>query len=357
MQIVPIFRFCVTVFATHGTSWCIMDLQSTISTETTEKRGSAVLSEDDRNPKRQRTNPRRNWCFTSFDEEPDTDCSWYHANIRYLVYQREICPETSREHWQGYVETRSSVRFTAVRKWLGGRAHIEPRMGSRQQAIEYCKKMDSRKEGHEPKEYGTVPKPGNRTDIHEVAEAIRNGATKEHIYNDHLATLIRYPRGITEAISVRESNSTFAREPRTVKVRVIIGETGIGKSHHVYAKYDATEVYVLDQAGSGRLWFDNYWGQPILLIDEFYGWCEQRVMLRLLDKYPYQPECKGGRVWARWQKVYIISNKLPCEWYKRDLSPALLRRLHSIQLWKPIPSATEPWDVMKVAIDHCGVEL
>lgn len=52
----------------------------------------------------------------------------------YLVGQREKCPETGREHIQGYVEFEHPQRMDAVKKAIGDAgAHLEVRKGTRDQ--------------------------------------------------------------------------------------------------------------------------------------------------------------------------------------------------------------------------------
>ena len=46
-------------------------------------------------------------------------------------------------HLQGYMEMRSSQRFTTMRECLNGKAHLEKRKGTRLQAIAYCAKKEN----------------------------------------------------------------------------------------------------------------------------------------------------------------------------------------------------------------------
>lgn len=88
----------------------------------------------------------RAWCWTSFEDTiPQFDSSKH----KYVCFQREVCPESKREHWQGYTEMLNPCKYRAVSKslQLPDTTHVEPRKGSRDSAIEYCKKTESRKEG------------------------------------------------------------------------------------------------------------------------------------------------------------------------------------------------------------------
>lgn len=74
---------------------------------------------------------------------------------RYTVAQVEVCPETKREHTQGYSEFANPVRISSLRNCLPS-IHCEKRRGSRAQARDYCRKEASRShaEGSGPTERG-----------------------------------------------------------------------------------------------------------------------------------------------------------------------------------------------------------
>lgn len=100
----------------------------------------------------------RNWCFTLFGDENVTGIlpGAYLKSIenitnkkgdgicRYIIQQREKCPESGKIHIQGYAEFVSPVRFSVLQKHFGEKCHCEPRKGTQEEAINYCKKEDSR---------------------------------------------------------------------------------------------------------------------------------------------------------------------------------------------------------------------
>lgn len=101
---------------------------------------------------------KRTWCFTGYNQQ-SRYIYWTEdtipEGIRYLVYQVELCPETGREHVQGYVEFKSSTRFAKIKEMFGDETmHLEARMGSAKQAADYCKKDDTRKIGTSFREFG-----------------------------------------------------------------------------------------------------------------------------------------------------------------------------------------------------------
>lgn len=81
------------------------------------------------------------------------------------------------------------------------------------------------------------------------------------------------------------------------------------------------------QAAMGT-WWDGYSGQSTVIIDEFYCWLGLDFVLRLLDRYPFAVETKGGSVQFTSKRVVFTSNAPSTEWYAtvrhRD---SLFRRL------------------------------
>lgn len=67
-----------------------------------------------------------------------------------MVIGREKCPDTGREHYQGYVRFDKNCRFSW---WKNNfpKVHVEPRKGTEGQAAEYC-----RKEGEVVVDYGCM---------------------------------------------------------------------------------------------------------------------------------------------------------------------------------------------------------
>lgn len=107
----------------------------------------------------------RSWTFTSFADniEPKAEA------IKYAIYQREVAPETGREHWQGYMTLKSSVRMPAAKKIVGDdAAHMEIAKGNLDQNYAYCTKSESRKDGTEPIEIG------QRSNMGQGKRAVKN---------------------------------------------------------------------------------------------------------------------------------------------------------------------------------------
>lgn len=110
------------------------------------------------------------WCFTIFLEGKETKDGWdynvqqvnqkilyllglteWHNQVRYICFQVEKCPDTGRLHLQGYIELYRQFRLKGLKTLLDcNDAHCEPRRGTREEAMEYCKKDDSRLQEEDP---------------------------------------------------------------------------------------------------------------------------------------------------------------------------------------------------------------
>jgi hypothetical protein len=80
----------------------------------------------------------RNVCFTAWPEDIET--IEFEKRMKYLVYGKEICPDTKKLHYQGYVEFDRPIVFGTLKKLLGNKTHLSNRNGTAKQAADYCKK-------------------------------------------------------------------------------------------------------------------------------------------------------------------------------------------------------------------------
>lgn len=144
----------------------------------------------------------RNLCFTLFpaDQEdfPLLDPSLW-PDCKYCVYQLEMCPDTSRLHYQGYVEFSGKKRYNWIQNNCEGMAgaHFEVRRGTMEEARNYAMKHETRLDG--PWEWG-APKPGqgSRTDLIHLKRALDEGKSITYISENFVGAFLRYGRGIRE---------------------------------------------------------------------------------------------------------------------------------------------------------------
>ena len=92
----------------------------------------------------------RGWCFTINNYTEEDRDGLRSLKCVYIVYGYER-GDNGTPHSQGYVHFQDNKTLSAVSKIMP-RAHLEPRKGSVDQAVEYCKKEgDFEERGEKPK--------------------------------------------------------------------------------------------------------------------------------------------------------------------------------------------------------------
>lgn len=239
--------------------------------------------------------------------------------MHYLVYQYERS-ESGTLHWQGYVEFKSQTRYATARALLvAPGCHCESRHGSQQQAIDYCKKQDTRVEGGVPFEHG-IPKliaQGERNDLVEFKDAIKSGKRKRDLIDENTKCMAKFGRFYDTVRALYRPERTEAR-----KVYLLIGPPRCGKSRSVFEQFRGEKRHDLFDMplSNGTMWHDGYDGHSHVLIDDFAGAASHITLtnfLRLIDPWnPVQVPIKGGFVWWDPDVIYITTNIWPREWYK-----------------------------------------
>lgn len=141
----------------------------------------------------------RNWCFTSYKNvAPTTDIK----GLTYMIYQLEECPTTKKLHYQGYMEFDDKITLNSLKKKMGdNEIHLEQRKGTQQQAIEYCKKSNTKVPGTEF-EYGKPKRQGHDGALDEIAEDIKEGLTQKELFIKYDGKYIRHSAQIRRTIQV-----------------------------------------------------------------------------------------------------------------------------------------------------------
>ncbi len=261
---------------------------------------------------------KRHWCFTSFLEVLPT--VFDKDIVRYCCYQSEVCAETKRPHFQGYIEFFDNKRVGQVKAVLG-ECHLEFRRGSRTQARQYCLKEDTAVIGTKV-EFGEWRQDVTRK--RKLCDMLKTDITLDDLIEESPHHYVMYYKGLEKLYSLRAAKK--AKVFRNVVVDVYIGDTGTGKTRRAIAHDD----HYLMPAFDTRVWFDGYRGEKVLIIDDFYGNIKYGTFLRMLDGHELQMEVKGSYIWAQWTKVIITSNVGPDKWYKKGLTPALSRRITNV---------------------------
>lgn len=246
------------------------------------------------------------------------------ATSRYLVFGYEIAPTTGTPHLQCFICFDNPKSVLAFASSISKKAfHIEIKLkGTHTQMATYCKKPETKDPSHGApgfEEFGDCPRQGDRTDFAAALEQIKSGTPVEEVVDSQPQLL--------PMIRALDSYKSRLLKPlnRPVNVIVLWGDAGSGKSKWAYENFP--DLY----SKSNTKWWDGYTGQATLLLEEyelpFFTYTE---FLKVLDRYPYQCEIKGGFVWAQYTTVIITANKPPERWYQKGITPALRRRLDKI---------------------------
>lgn len=271
----------------------------------------------------------RRWCWTSFTPEdpPNWDESW----CQYILWGHETCPETGRQHLQGYLETNKKMTWTAVKAALGQPAlHLEKAIGSQEDNVVYCCK-----EG-EWVEFGTPIAQGQRGDLTALASEVFSGtASVADVLEDQPHAFHVYGRTLLAIEDLRLQRMTRGMwAPPTVTW--IWGPTGTGKSRRAWEQASSDgldQLYAHTTMDKG--WWDLYQGQENVLLEDFRGCIPFNELLRLLDGYPVNVPRRGrAPVPFMAKRIWVTSSKAPDQIYTsdsvRENINQLLRRITEI---------------------------
>lgn len=252
----------------------------------------------------------KHWCFTVYADEVK-----FFFDAVYCIFGNEKCPTTGRWHKQGYVVFESNKRLTALKK-LDSSAHFEPKRGTVQQAIDYCKKDG------DYYEFGTPPveERSNANVYGECIKLARSGDLRT-IADEYPGQYLRYKRTFEELV---EFDCTSLDEPRGYW---IMGQPGTGK--------DSNVMKLKPFVKSHNKWWDGYNGEDYVLLSDLdkndAKWIGTYLKI-WTDRYPFNAEFKGGSRMICPKRFYVTSN-YPIE-YLFDTEPflcdAFKRRFHII---------------------------
>lgn len=238
---------------------------------------------------------------------------------KFLVVGKEV-GENGTPHLQGYANFDKRTRFTALKK-LMPRAHIEKANGTDQQNLEYCTKQDKEAFVH-----GEPQSSGKRNDLKKVCEAVLEKKTIAEVATAFPEVYVKYSRGIEHLVSLLHKKRDVNDPPL---ISWIWGAAGVGKTRIAYDQLPHDEIYMKD----GTQWWDGYTQQQCILIDDFDGKWPFRDFLRLLDRYPYRGQFKGGYVEIN-SPIIIITCEFPPDkfWQDNALAQVTRRIPHIIHL-------------------------
>lgn len=261
------------------------------------------------------------WTLFDYDYSHVAKLRLYGENeCTYMIFGYETCPTTGKPHLQGFTCWENPRSLQKFKDTISDKLHMEKMRGTHEQASNYCKYDDypENKKENKFEEFGELPAQGARTDWRVALQQLKSGKEVDEVVENQPQLL--------PAIRSLQTFKSLTLKPlhRDVKVIVLWGAAGTGKTRWAYENYP--DLY----SKSRGEWWDGYTGQTAILLDDYYGYLPYSEMLRVLDRYPYHAQVKGGFVWAQWNTVIITSNKHPMFWYGQGMTPALERRLTEI---------------------------
>lgn len=260
-----------------------------------------------------------------------------YCHIKYVCFGEEICPDTSREHLQGYIVYHFPILIADA--WAmdfdGQRGRLFVARGSTDQNVSYCSKDGKFSE------FGDRPDDAELAGVqHYVAQLEAKTTTVERIVLEMPAVYQRFSRTLERAEDI-----ILGRQFRDFVPTVywLYGPTGSGKTREaINIAGDSVYWYQLGDHG----WQDGYSGQTSIIIDDFRGNVRYEELLRMFDRYPYSFPRRGRRPTPCLATTFIVTSSLsPYDCYprrmQRDSIAQLERRITEIRFICPDGSGGE----------------
>lgn len=257
----------------------------------------------------------------SYDEDylhyqlPYTNCEEFYKylsdleHVKYFIFQLEKGEIGKNVHIQLYIEFSIAKRFSTIKNYFPT-AHIEKRLGTKVQARDYCSKKETRISS-KFYEFGNFAEERSRTDIKNVVELIKSGASDLEILDLYPTQFLRMGKmvqDIRQLAFIEKTKGTFNKR----KVIYIWGTPGCGKTSYLINKYgkDACRVFKYKNP------FDHYNDEKVLILDEFYDSLDFDLLLNICDGYQISLPCRFRDKVGLFDTVYIVSNVPLSEQYK-----------------------------------------
>ncbi len=260
-------------------------------------------------------------------------------HITYFIFQQEV-GTFGTAHLQVYLNFSISKRFSTI-KALFPTAHIEPMLGTKTQARQYCSKENSRRvacnlQQCQVYEYGEFVPERSRTDLKGLIEVLQSGADNGAIIDKYPLEYFKFHNHI-ETFRTTLLAEKYKKAWRTLEVTYIYGKTGVGKTRNIMETYGYENVFRVTDYQRAK--FDAYKGQDVVILEEFRsgnGGFTISDMLNLLDGYPLMLPARFNDKVACFTKVFILTNwplYMQFENIQKehpDTFAAFLRRIHKV---------------------------
>lgn len=258
----------------------------------------------------------RKWCFTlnNYNAEEEKEMQdFIKEECEYGCFGYET-GKCGTDHLQGYIRFKNPRVMPKINK----RIHWEVARGTDQQASEYCKKDG------DYFEWGTISEgQGKRKDLEKIYEKLKQGKRMMDFIDDE--PNLQQIRIIEHWVPKLEGKRNWMPN-----VWWYYGPTGTGKSR------EAMEMFPNAWwSGAGwPKWWQGYEGEEDIVLDDIRAnQIKLQDLLRILDRYPYTVEVKGGSRQLLAKNIVITCPVHPRDFYMvtEEKIEQLLRRILEIR--------------------------
>lgn len=231
----------------------------------------------------------------------------------YIIIGSETAPTTGTRHLQVYLHFENPRSFKSIQKsmpncWIGKAD------GSAEKNKLYCSKEEVLYEN------GNVPKPGKRSDLDKAREIVKSGGGMKQVVEECNSY---------QSVRMAECWLKYNEPGRDWQPEVLWfwGKSGSGKTKK--ARELCRDPWI---SGRNLRWWDGYDAHEDVIVDDFRkDFCTFHELLRILDRYPYRVEVKGGSRQLLAKRIIITAPEKPEDVYdtREDLAQ-LIRRINSI---------------------------
>lgn len=255
----------------------------------------------------------RNYVFTAWSD-PQTYLMGI-KKLSYICWGEEICPDTGRLHYQGYLELSKDRTIKAMRKDFkdieNNGVFFEARYGTQEQAINYTKKT-ALNEG-KWKEFGEKKAQGKRNDVLDLIKYLKECPREVDVFEKHPMLYLCHNGAVRRAMSLYQPKRRWMPE-----VHVWWGEPGLNKSRELWDYADSLLCAVdeCSMTASGHL--IGYSNAPVVVFDDFdtKNW-NLKMFKNVFDRYPLTVNVKGHEAQFNPKVILVSSNYDPHSWFAK----------------------------------------
>ena len=193
------------------------------------------------------------FCFTDFNKSNIENgygdvYTEYKDVIRGIAWGVETCPKTGRKHNQAFIQMYKQCRYSAIQKMIKEKAHFEVMYGSIMDNEYYCSK-----EGVYSK-LGCFVSRGFRSDLHNIKDDFKAGATMYDIMENYTGDFVRYAGNLAKMKQLIDSKK--ANVFRNIDTTVLCGAAGEGKTKYVIDKHGYDNVFIVENGQDDKFRYD-----------------------------------------------------------------------------------------------------